>query len=112
VPHPRSYGAFPRKLRKYVVEEGLLDLGDAIRSMTSLPAAVFRLQDRGTIREGAVADLLVFDLERVRDVSTFQQPHQLADGMAYVVVNGQVAIDDARATGVKAGRVLSLRDDR
>ena len=108
VPHPRTYGAFPRKLRKYVVEDAVLDLATAIRSMTSLPATVFRVKDRGILREGAFADLVVFDLNRVRDVGTFQQPHQLAEGMEYVVVNGQVAIDQGRFNASKSGRVLSL----
>lgn len=109
VPHPRTYGAFPRKIRKYVVEDGVLDLAAAVRSMTSLPAAVFRMNDRGTLREGGIADIVVFDLARLRDVGTFQQPHQLAEGMVYVVVNGKVAIDQGRATSVKSGQVLALR---
>jgi N-acyl-D-aspartate/D-glutamate deacylase len=109
VPHPRTYGAFPRKLRTYVVEDGVLDLGTAIRSMTFLPATVFRMKDRGMLREGAFADIVVFDLGRVRDVGTFQQPHQLAEGMVYVVVNGQLAVDQGRSNASKSGRVLSLR---
>ena len=109
VPHPRTYGAFPRKLRKYVVEDGVLDLGTAIRSMTFLPATVFRMKDRGILREGAFADIVVFDLERVRDVGTFQQPHQPAEGMVYVLVNGQLAVDQGRPNASKNGRVLSLR---
>ena len=109
VPHPRTYGAFPRKLRKYVVEDGVLDLGTAIRSMTFLPATVFRMKDRGILREGAFADIVVFDLERVRDVGTFQQPHQPAEGMVHVLVNGQLAVDQGRPNASKNGRVLSLR---
>ncbi len=109
VPHPRTYGAFPRKIRKYVIEDGVLDLAAAIRSMTFLPASVFRVRDRGVLREGAFADIVVFDLGRVRDVGTFQQPHQLAEGMAYVLVNGQLAIDQGRNGAVKSGRVLSLK---
>ena len=91
VPHPRSYGAFPRKIRRYVVEEGLVDLAAAVRSMTSLPAQVFRIPDRGMIRPGAYADLVVFDLARVNDPATFTEPHQLAEGMVEVFVNGEAA---------------------
>ena len=106
-PHPRAYGAFPRKLRMYVHEKGAIDLPFAIRSMTSLPASVFGLKDRGTIREGAYADLLVFDPAAVRDTATYQDPHQLADGMVHVLVNGVLARDGGRFTGVLPGQVVS-----
>ncbi|GBD32003.1 D-aminoacylase [bacterium HR33] len=109
VPHPRSYGTFPRKIRLYAVERGVIDLASAIRSMTSLPATVFRIADRGTIREGAYADLVVFDLGRLTDRATYQEPHQLAEGMVYVLVNGGLAIDQGRFTGAKNGRVLQRR---
>jgi N-acyl-D-aspartate/D-glutamate deacylase len=109
VPHPRAYGTYPRKLRKYVVEEGVVDLATAIRSMTSLPATVFRMKDRGVLRPGAVADLVVFDLARVRDLATYQQPHQLSEGMVHVLVNGKLAIDEGRPTDIKSGEVLSRR---
>jgi N-acyl-D-aspartate/D-glutamate deacylase len=110
-PHPRFYGAFPRKIREYVLEKGVLDLATAIRSMTSMPAAVFRMKDRGVLRPGAFADIVVFDLERVRDRATYQRPHQLADGMVYVLVNGGLAVEDGRPTGDLHGRVLSRRSD-
>ncbi|MGH7477700.1 MAG: N-acyl-D-amino-acid deacylase family protein [Longimicrobiales bacterium] len=106
VPHPRSYGTFPRKLREYAVEQRVVDLAAAVRSMTSLPALVYGLADRGVIRAGAVADLLVFDLERVDDPATFTAPHQLAEGMVHVLVNGRFAIDEGRPTGERNGRVL------
>ncbi len=109
VPHPRSYGAFPRKIRSYVVEERVLDLASAIRSMTSLPATVYRVEDRGVIREGAAADLVVFDLGLVRDLATYAQPHQLAEGMVHVIVNGEAAVRDRAFTGRLAGRVLRRR---
>lgn len=112
VPHPRSYGTYSRKLGLYVRERGVVDLGQAIRSMTSLPAAVFRVKDRGQIREGAFADLVVFDLARVRDLATYQEPHQLSEGMVHVLVNGHLAVDGTRFTGERAGRVLSRRADR
>jgi N-acyl-D-aspartate/D-glutamate deacylase len=109
VPHPRSYGAFARKIRYYVVEEGVVDLAAAIRSMTSLPAQVFRIPDRGTIREGAYADIVVFDLARVNDPATFTEPHQLSEGMVEVFVNGQAAISGGEFTGRLPGRVLQRR---
>jgi N-acyl-D-aspartate/D-glutamate deacylase len=106
VPHPRSYGSFPRKIREYVVERGVIDLAFAIRSMTSLPAQVYRIPDRGLIREGMAADVVVFDLARTREKGTYTDPHQLAEGMVHVFVNGQAAIRDGEFTGVLAGQVL------
>jgi N-acyl-D-aspartate/D-glutamate deacylase len=106
VPHPRSYGTFPRKLQRYVVEEPVITLEDAIRSMTSLPARVYRIPDRGEIRAGAVADIVVFDLARVREKATYTQPHQLSEGMVHVFVNGRQAVKGGAFTGERAGRVL------
>ncbi len=106
VPHPRGNGTFPRKIRRYVLDRPVVDLAFAIRSMTALPAAVFRLSDRGVLRPGMVADLVVFDLSRIRDTATYDRPHQLAEGMVYVMVNGGLAVDQARATGAKHGTVL------
>lgn len=105
VPHPRGNGAFPRKIRKYVVEEEVVGLADAVRSMTSLPATVYSLRDRGVVRVGAVADLVVFDLAKVRDRSTYENPHQVAEGMRWVLVNGKPAIRDGQE-GERAGVVL------
>lgn len=106
-PHPRAYGAFPRKLRLYTRERGVIDWGFAIRSMTSLPATVFGLKDRGLLRPGAWADVLIFDAERIRDAATYTSPHQLAEGMMYILVNGELAMDGGRFTDRLAGRVLS-----
>ena len=106
VPHPRGNGAFSRKLRKYVVEEDVLDLAAAIRSMTSLPATVYRMPDRGWLRPGAAADVVVFDLARVRDQATYEDPHRIAEGMVHVLVNGRFAIRDGQFTDAKAGQVL------
>lgn len=107
VPHPRNYGTFPRKIRQYVVEEGVVGLEHAIRSMTTLPATVYRLGDRGTIRPGAVADLVVFDLDELRDRATFTEPHQLSRGIVHLFVNGRAAVRDGEFTGERAGRVLA-----
>jgi len=109
VPHPRWYGTFPRKIRKYVIEEGVIDLPTAIRSMTSLSAGVMGLPDRGLIEPGRVADIVLFDLERVTDKATYTDPHQLAEGMVYVLVNGEFAVDNGEFTDVMSGEVLRLR---
>ena len=106
-PHPRGYGAFARKLNVYVRERGVVGLEDAVRSMTSLPAQVFGLKDRGVLRRGARADLVIFDPAAVRDTATYTSPHRLAEGMRYVLVNGVVAIDDGKPTGATAGRLLA-----
>ena len=108
-PHPRSYGTFPRKIRVYVRERGVIDLAAAIHSMTGLSATVFRLEDRGYLRAGAAADIVVFDLERLRDTATYEDPHQLAEGMVHVLVNGEFAIESGQLTGALNGEVLSRR---
>ena len=105
-PHPRNNGAFARKLARYVRERGTIDLEHAIRSMTTLPAQVFRMRDRGVIREGAWADIAVFDPGAVRDTATYQDPHRLAEGMTYVLVNGEVVVDAGKLTNKTPGRVL------
>lgn len=106
VPHPRSYGPFPRKIRRYVVEENVLTLERAIHSMTGLPATVFRVRDRGVLRPGAFADCVVFDLAAVRDRATYEKPHQLSEGMRHVFVNGRHALADGRVTKERAGLLL------
>jgi N-acyl-D-amino-acid deacylase len=106
VPHPRSYGAFARKIRLYVKERGTVSLEHAIRSMTSLPAQVFDMPDRGTLRAGAAADVVVFDLDAIRDVAEYADPHHYSEGMVHVFVNGRLAIRAGRFTGERAGRVL------
>ena len=109
VPHPRTYGAFARKLRLYVNEQGTVELEHAIRSMTSLPAAVFGMQDRGVIRAGSIADIVVFDLAAVRDVADYSDPHRYSEGMVHVLVNGVPVIRDGGFTGQRPGRVLRKR---
>ena len=105
-PHPRAYGTFPRILRKYVREERRLTLEDAIRKFTSLPAQRMRFADRGVLKAGMWADVVVFDPARIRDRATFAAPNQLAEGMRWVLVNGIPVIADGRATGALPGRVI------
>jgi dihydroorotase/N-acyl-D-amino-acid deacylase len=105
-PHPRSYGAFARVLSVYVRERGLVSLEEAIRKMTSLPAARLSLGDRGLLRPGMKADLVVLDPGTVRDRATFETPHQHAEGVSLVVVNGVVVLEGDRLTGARPGRVL------
>jgi N-acyl-D-amino-acid deacylase len=105
-PHPRAYGTFPRILRKYVREERLLTLPDAIRKFTSLPAQRMRLGDRGVLKTGMWADVVVFDPERIRDRATFAEPNQLSEGMRWVLVNGIPVIADGQATGALPGQVI------
>lgn len=106
MPHPRGNGAFSRKIRKYVVEDQVVTLPAAIRSMTSLPATVFNLPDRGVLRPGAFADVVVFDLAKVKDKATYEKPHQMAEGMVDVLVNGRFAVRDGQFTAAHDGRVL------
>ena len=105
-PHPRAYGTFPRILRKYVREDKLLSLEDAIRKMTALPAQKLRLADRGVLKQGMWADVVVFDPDRLTDKSTFAQPNQLSEGMDYVLVNGVAVIADGKATNALPGKIL------
>ncbi len=105
-PHPRAYGTFPRILRKYVREERKLSLEEAIRKFSALPAARLRLADRGVLKAGMWADVVVFDPETVRDVATFENPNQLSQGMEYVLVNGELVIDGGKQTGALPGKVL------
>jgi len=105
-PHPRAYGTFPRILRKYVREEHILTLEDAIRKFSALPAQRMRLIDRGVMKAGMWADVVVFDPAAVRDLATFDNPNQLSQGMDYVLVNGVLVIDQGKMTGAKPGKVL------
>ncbi|MCY4029990.1 MAG: amidohydrolase family protein [Acidobacteria bacterium] len=106
VTHPRVFGAFTRKLRRFVLDEGIIGMPFAIRSMTGLAADFLRLDDRGYLRAGAVADIAVFDGDRIRDRATYNQPRQYAEGTIHVLVNGRFAIRDGEATGALAGRPL------
>lgn len=105
-PHPRAYGTFPRILRKYVREEKMLRLEDAIRKFTALPAQRMRLGDRGVLKAGMCADVVIFDPQTVTDRATFENPNQLSEGMQYVLVNGVPVIDGGKATNSLPGKVL------
>jgi dihydroorotase/N-acyl-D-amino-acid deacylase len=106
-PHPRAYGAFPHVLRKYVREDKVLSLEDAIRKFSALPAQRMRLGDRGVLKIGMWADVVVFDPEQVRDLATFDKPNQLSEGMRFVLVNGVPVIEEGRTTNVLPGKVLT-----
>ena len=105
-PHPRAYGTFPRILWKYVREDKLLTLPDAIRKFSALPAQRMRLTDRGVLKQGLWADIVVFDPEKIRDLATFENPNQLSEGMEFVLVNGVPVIEGGKMTNALPGKVL------
>jgi len=105
-PHPRAYGTFPRVLRKYVHDENLITLPDAIRKFSALPAQRMRLLNRGVLKEGMWADLVVFDPDEIQDLATFEKPNQLSVGMDYVLVNGVPVIEEGKMTGALPGKAL------
>lgn len=104
--HPRNFGTFPRVLRKYVREEGVLSLEEAVRKMTSLPAMLLRLEDRGLVRPGCKADLVVFDPGTIRDEATFDAPLRFSSGISHVLVNGKISLEKGRVTDATRGLVL------
>lgn len=106
LPHPRSYGAFPHKIREYVLDNDVISMEFAIRAATSLPAKMLGLEDRGLLREGYVADIVVFDPDEIRDMATFSDPHQYGVGINYLIIDGQVVIDHDEFTGTLAGRPI------
>jgi N-acyl-D-amino-acid deacylase len=105
-PHPRCYGTFPRVLGRYAREEKVLTLEEAIKKMTSLSAERFSLTDRGVIREGAWADIVLFDAQVVSDKATYTDPHHYPEGIQYVIVNGEIVINRGEHTGALPGQVL------
>lgn len=107
-PHPRSFGTFPRVLGKYVREDGIMSLAEAVRKMTSLPAKTIGLKDRGYLKKDHQADIVIFDPKTVIDNATWAQPHQYPTGIPYVVVNGELIIDQGKFTGKLAGKVLRM----
>ena len=106
VPHPRSYGTRSRVLAEFVRNRGVITLDDAIRKMTSLPARTLGYRDRGMLREGYAADLVLFDPAKVQDKATFQQPHQYSEGYDLVLVNGVAVVENGKVTGARPGKVL------
>jgi N-acyl-D-amino-acid deacylase len=105
-PHPRAYGTFARLLGRYVRDEGVLPLEDAVRKLTSLPADNLGLDGRGRLRPGFFADVVVFDPATIQDHATFAEPHQLATGVRHVFVNGQPVLLDGEHTDARPGRVV------
>lgn len=105
-PHPRYFGTFPRVLGRYVREEHVITLEDAIRKMTSANAAKVHQYDRGLLRPGMAADVTVFNAATIVDNATYEQPHQYAGGVEYVIVNGKVVLDKGRHTGARPGAIL------
>lgn len=106
MPHPRGYGTNARVLSKYVREEKVISLEEAIRRMTSLPAQKFQLKDRGLLKEGMAADIVIFDENEVKDVSTFEKPHAYSKGFHFVIVNGVLTVNYEKHLGVRAGKAL------
>jgi len=106
LPHPRSYGTNARVFANYVRERNVMTLEDAVRRMTSLPARAFSFHDRGIVRPGFVADLVLFDPDKVQDKATFEDPHQYSEGFDYVIVNGEIAVADGELTDVRAGEFV------
>lgn len=106
VPHPRGYGTNARILAKYVREEKVISLEEAIRRMTSLPAQKFQLKDRGLLKEGYAADMVIFDEKEVKDMSTFEKPHAYSKGFHFVIVNGMLTEDNEKHNGTRAGKAL------
>ena len=105
-PHPRAFGSFPRKIHHYVNEKRVITLPEAIRSMTSLPAQVYGIVDRGSVSPGNFADIVIFDLDRLVDKATFDNPYQLSQGVVHVLINGEVALRDGRLADKQYGRLL------
>jgi N-acyl-D-amino-acid deacylase len=105
-PHPRGFGTNARVLSKYVRDEKTISLEEAVRRMTSLPAQKFQLSDRGLLREGYAADILIFNEKEVQDLSTFEKPHAYSKGFNYVIVNGAVVVENGNHIGTRSGKAL------
>lgn len=105
-PHPRAFGTFPRFISKYVKNEGLMPLSEAIKKMTYLSATTFGLKERGLIKEGFYADITVFDYNKIIDRATFKEPYKKSEGIAYVFVNGKLAVKEGEFTGGLSGRII------
>ena len=105
-PHPRQYGTFARVLGYYVRERGVISLEEAVRKMSSMTAQRLSIRDRGLLVEGYFADLAIFDADEIGDKATFEEPHQYAVGMKYVLVNGELVVENGKHTGRRPGRIL------
>jgi N-acyl-D-amino-acid deacylase len=106
LPHPRNYGAFTRNISKYVFDEKIISIEHAIRAASGLPAEMLGFPDRGLLKEGYVADIVVFTPDKLRDMATFTNPHQYSQGIDYVLISGKKVIDGAKYTGVLAGKPI------
>jgi N-acyl-D-amino-acid deacylase len=104
--HPRAYGSFARLLAKYVRDEGIVPLEEAVRRLTSFPAENLRIPERGVLERGRFADVVVFDPDRVQDHATYDEPHRYATGVVHVAVNGTLVLRDGEHTGALPGRVV------
>jgi N-acyl-D-aspartate/D-glutamate deacylase len=104
--HPRNYGTFPRKIRKYVIEEKVISMEEAIRAATSLPAEVLGLKDRGKLKEGFAADVVIFDPDKITDKASFESPHQYSEGVQFLLINGEIVIEDDVYSGKLAGKPI------
>ena len=106
--HPRSYGTFPRKIRRYVIEKNVITMEWAIRAATALPAEMLGLQNRGKIVQGFIADIVIFDPEKIRDIAVYSDPHQYSIGIQYLLINGEIVIESGEYGGKLAGKALRL----
>ena len=104
--HPRSYGTFTRRIRRYVYDLGVIELPFAIHSATGLPAEIIGLTDRGLVEEGQWADLIVFDPTRIRDRATYRDPHRYSEGIDWVLLNGEIVVEEGNVNAHRVGRVL------
>lgn len=105
-PHPRGFGSFPRFLKKYVLQKGLISLQEAIKKITYLPAKTFKIKNRGVIKKGYFADIVIFDPAEIQDSATFDEPYRISKGIKYVIVNGKISVVDGTLTGKRSGRSL------
>ena len=110
--HPRNYGSFPRVFRKYVREEGVMTVEDAVSRMTSLPASVLQMKDRGQLVRGYKADIVIFDPETIRDNATYADSHQYSTGIEYVIINGKISIENGEYNGALEGKMLLLTENK
>lgn len=111
-PHPRSYGTFPRVLGTYVREKNVISLSEAIKKMTSMPADLLGLKDRGKIMEGCIADLVIFDPEKITDKASFEEPHQYPQGIETVIINGKVSLENNKLTGATPGKLITTNNTK